>query len=284
MIAVLGPGRAGEVAAHHALERHRLGPAHQHRAARDLRRDGSRERGQPRRRSRRVRAVTKCDGTTSASRSNQNALIWVSTAPLPGIGSRITTSNALTRSLATSSRCVGVHLVDLAHLAAAQQRQRQRGSRPGRRVIPAPRRSRPRRPAAARARAAGGRYSSRNSPTCCAGAAGVVDAAPARPAASAAGTLGERGIGGRAARAGRWAPRALTASATARLCRRITSCSACRSPPAATPSMSQRSVAMNGICSVDVPPDRRPPAPRARPRCWWRAPGSRRWRGTPRAA
>ena len=51
-----------------------------------------------------MRAVTKCDGTTPASRSNQNALIWVSTAPFRGIGSRITMSNALTRSLATSSR------------------------------------------------------------------------------------------------------------------------------------------------------------------------------------
>ena len=33
---------------------------------------------------------------------NQKALIWVSTAPLYGIGSFITTSNALIRSLATS--------------------------------------------------------------------------------------------------------------------------------------------------------------------------------------
>ena len=51
-----------------------------------------------------VRAVTKWDGNTSARRSNQNALTWVRTAPLRGIGSRITTSNALTRSLATSRR------------------------------------------------------------------------------------------------------------------------------------------------------------------------------------
>src|SRR5881409_3053783 len=41
---------------------------------------------------------------TEARRVNQNALICVSTAPLEGTGSRITTSNALTRSLATSSR------------------------------------------------------------------------------------------------------------------------------------------------------------------------------------
>ena len=40
---------------------------------------------------------------TVATRSNQNALSWVSTAPLWGTGSRSTTSNALTRSLATSS-------------------------------------------------------------------------------------------------------------------------------------------------------------------------------------
>jgi len=40
---------------------------------------------------------------TVARRSNQNALSWVSTAPLWGTGSRRTTSNALTRSLATSS-------------------------------------------------------------------------------------------------------------------------------------------------------------------------------------
>ncbi len=46
----------------------------------------------------------KWEGTSSARRSNQNALIWVSTAPFRGIGSRITMSNALTRSLATSRR------------------------------------------------------------------------------------------------------------------------------------------------------------------------------------
>src|SRR5437762_297508 len=43
-------------------------------------------------------------GSTRASCRNQKALSWVSTAPLCATGSRITTSNALTRSLATRSR------------------------------------------------------------------------------------------------------------------------------------------------------------------------------------
>ncbi len=51
-----------------------------------------------------VRAVTKWDGTMPASFSNQKALNWVSTAPFRGTASRITTSKALTRSLATRSR------------------------------------------------------------------------------------------------------------------------------------------------------------------------------------
>ena len=37
------------------------------------------------------------------SRANQNSAICVSTRPLPGIGSPMTTSNALRRSLATIS-------------------------------------------------------------------------------------------------------------------------------------------------------------------------------------
>src|SRR5213593_2323056 len=49
-------------------------------------------------------AERKWFGMTDASRWNQNALSWVSTAPLCATGSRITTSNALTRSLATSNR------------------------------------------------------------------------------------------------------------------------------------------------------------------------------------
>ena len=44
----------------------------------------------------------------------------------------MTTSNALTRSLATSSRRSCVHDVHVAHLAATQQRQRQRGLDRGR--------------------------------------------------------------------------------------------------------------------------------------------------------
>ena len=46
-------------------------------------------------------AVSKWCGIARASRRNQKALSWVSTAPLCGTGSRSTTSNALTRSLAT---------------------------------------------------------------------------------------------------------------------------------------------------------------------------------------
>ena len=41
--------------------------------------------------------------TMSVSFPNQNAEIWVSTFPLPGIPSGITTSNAESRSDATSS-------------------------------------------------------------------------------------------------------------------------------------------------------------------------------------
>ena len=48
-------------------------------------------------------AVMRWLGITDSRRSNQNALNWVSTAPLCATGSRMTTSNALTRSLATSS-------------------------------------------------------------------------------------------------------------------------------------------------------------------------------------
>ena len=61
---VLGPGRAREIAAHHALERHRRrcgAPAS--RGPRPAAR-WSRERGNPRARSRRRRAVMKCEGTT----------------------------------------------------------------------------------------------------------------------------------------------------------------------------------------------------------------------------
>ena len=47
-------------------------------------------------------ALMKWLGVIAARVRNQKALIWVSTAPLYGIGSFITTSNALIRSLATS--------------------------------------------------------------------------------------------------------------------------------------------------------------------------------------
>ena len=48
-------------------------------------------------------AVSMWCSTTPSSWRNHQALIWVSTAPFSGIGSAITTSKALTRSLATSS-------------------------------------------------------------------------------------------------------------------------------------------------------------------------------------
>jgi hypothetical protein len=41
--------------------------------------------------------------TSSSNRRSHHAVIWVSTAPLCGIGSAMTTSNALTRSVATRS-------------------------------------------------------------------------------------------------------------------------------------------------------------------------------------
>ncbi len=47
---------------------------------------------------------TRWFGATSASNSNQNALMAVSTRPLSGTGSAITTSKALSRSEATMSR------------------------------------------------------------------------------------------------------------------------------------------------------------------------------------
>ena len=52
-------------------------------------------------------AETKWDGKTSASFPNQNALTWVRTRPFSGIGSSMTTSKALIRSLATSRRWSG---------------------------------------------------------------------------------------------------------------------------------------------------------------------------------
>ena len=105
-IPVLGPGRAGEIAAHHALERHRLGAPHQHGAARDLCAVVARAQA-PRRRSPPRRAVMKCEGTTPPAAEPERAHLREHDA-FCGIGSRITMSNALTRSLATSSRCVGV--------------------------------------------------------------------------------------------------------------------------------------------------------------------------------
>ncbi len=49
-------------------------------------------------------ALRKWFGPSEANFLNQNALSWVRTAPFQGTASFITTSNALTRSLATSRR------------------------------------------------------------------------------------------------------------------------------------------------------------------------------------
>ncbi len=49
-------------------------------------------------------------GMMSLNFSNQKLLIWVRTAPLSGMGSFITTSKALRRSVATSSRASGLPL------------------------------------------------------------------------------------------------------------------------------------------------------------------------------
>ena len=49
-------------------------------------------------------AASSVPGTTSAISSNQKQVMAVSTRPLSGIGSAMTTSNALTRSEATMTR------------------------------------------------------------------------------------------------------------------------------------------------------------------------------------
>ena len=49
--------------------------------------------------------------------ANQNSEIRVSTSPLNGIGSGSTTSKADSRSVVDDQQVLGVHVVDVAHLA-----------------------------------------------------------------------------------------------------------------------------------------------------------------------
>ena len=95
--AVLLPGRAGDVAADDALDRQHLGAAAQHDAAAQL--------GLLRGLGQTLSEVEMRWLPTTPSRcSNQKADIAVSTRPLSGIGSAITTSNAEIRSDVTISR------------------------------------------------------------------------------------------------------------------------------------------------------------------------------------
>ena len=95
---VLGPAGACQVAAHHALDVQALARltsmARPARRSRWARRRAARQSG---------RRSGSGSGRCCPSRSNQNAESVDSTMPLPGIGSRMTTSKADRRSVATIS-------------------------------------------------------------------------------------------------------------------------------------------------------------------------------------
>ena len=78
-------------------------------------------------------AVTMVPGARSASSAHQKAVMAVSTRPLSGMGSAKTTSKAQIRSEATISSSPSPGVVELADLAAMDERRRShRAVRPGR--------------------------------------------------------------------------------------------------------------------------------------------------------
>ena len=110
----------GQVAAHDAFERQHLGLADEHRPARRA------PPGRPQRAARAAissgSAVTRLPGARSASSWHQNTVMAVSTRPLSGMGSVITTSNAEIRSEATMSSRPVTGVVQLPHLAPVHHR------------------------------------------------------------------------------------------------------------------------------------------------------------------
>ena len=113
------PAAAGEVAAHHRLDRHRLQALDQHRAAAHLR---ALRRARPRSPAR--SPVRWFGHDVRRACANQNSAICVSTSPLPGIGSPMIDVEGRQAVARDHQDAVVADGVVVAHLAAREQRQR----------------------------------------------------------------------------------------------------------------------------------------------------------------